>query len=797
MTNAASLDVTDILILSVVAVATIGFLVWRSGSLKKAPATSTSGTKTTASSSGKIDFTAGSGGKQSFLDKLNAEENPHQLILFYGSQTGTAEDLANRLANEVQAKFGIGTLICDLEEYDMTELLQWPSREDQRAQGKTWLCGFFLATYGEGEPTDNAADFYEWLMDGRGKGDDEGVDEPDDNSEQQAAQMIDYIVFGLGNTTYEYYNATARRVDKKLQMWGAKRLGERGEGDDDNSLEDDFLKWKPAVLESIAALFNVTEGSSKQAREAPHVPLFNVSLLPVSQFDAAQLYLGEHSAATPRRWLAKSESTFAEVNPRKTFDMKHPYYSPLTVSKPLYSESSDTFSFAPTAQPPPTQDPNYRISSAGSGIQVSVDRQCYHLELDTTGSNVKYETGDHVGVLAENRDQDINELVQVLGLSGVNLRESVVKLDANLEHPSGKNAKRPFPLPATLYTVLKYYLDLKQPLKQHHFEILGKYAADEAERALLYQLVDDREFFLRTVDKGQKTLTDIIREFPSVAKIPLAVVLTEILPRIAIRYYSISSSSKQEPNKIGITAVVVRYALESPLAKNESKSAVYLKEGLATSWLERCHKKRLEVESAVVVDSDARNILPHLHLPMYIRTSTFKLPRNPSVPVIMVGPGTGLAPFRGFVHDRFFEARRGKAVGRTLLFYGCRSPDIDFLYRPEFEALQTELKSWSAEGYAGPEKPFDFELVTAFSRVPDQKKVYVQHRLAEYKAEIWEILEKKKGFLFICGDGKYMAKDVHKAVISVGVEIGGFDEERAHTWVKNLKAQGRYLEDVW
>jgi NADPH-ferrihemoprotein reductase len=157
-------------------------------------------------------------------------ETANKMILFFGSQTGTAEDLASRVAKDVTASFGVQTLVCDLEEYDMTELSQFPDKDS--LGGSKWLVGFFLATYGEGEPTDNAIEFYEWLMNGGGKGDDEG-DQEDEMVDDQVARNVDYIMFGLGNKTYEHFNSMGRRSHKRLKALGGTLVGPAGEGDDD------------------------------------------------------------------------------------------------------------------------------------------------------------------------------------------------------------------------------------------------------------------------------------------------------------------------------------------------------------------------------------------------------------------------------------------------------------------------------------------------------------------------------------------------------------------------------------
>jgi NADPH-ferrihemoprotein reductase len=161
--------------------------------------------------------------------------------MFYGSQTGTAEEYTIRLAKEAKSKFGLTSLVCDIEEYDFETLDQVP--ED---------CAVFfvMATYGEGEPTDNAVQLMQNLADTSFEFSKGGRD----------LSGLKYVVFGLGNKTYEHYNVIGKYVDRDLSSMGATRIGERGEGDDDKSMEEDYLEWKDGMWEEFAKVMGVEEG---------------------------------------------------------------------------------------------------------------------------------------------------------------------------------------------------------------------------------------------------------------------------------------------------------------------------------------------------------------------------------------------------------------------------------------------------------------------------------------------------------------------------------------------------------
>lgn len=238
-------------------------------------------------------------------------DNINQAVLFYGSQTGTAEDLATRFAKELADTYGVGTLVCDPEDYDMQELkTKWPSAQDLELEEKKLVVMFFMATYGEGEPTDNAVEFYDWIMNGRGKVADEG-DEEDEMTEEKVFTNVVFSAFGLGNKTYEHYNAMVRRLTKRLVKCGATLVGEAGEGDDDGSLEEDFIKWKSKQLSVMATYFGAKAINNN---DKPHVPLFDVYEMDGTAAVEAQskTFYGEYTSGKPRRWRKLNSSISEE-----------------------------------------------------------------------------------------------------------------------------------------------------------------------------------------------------------------------------------------------------------------------------------------------------------------------------------------------------------------------------------------------------------------------------------------------------------------------------------------------------
>lgn len=202
--------------------------------------------------------------------------------MFYGSQTGTAEDFASRIAKECLS-YGLNAMVADIEEYDMNNLDRIP---------KNHLAVFCLATYGEGEPTDNAIEFWEFLFD-EAMGPE--FSQSLDGQDEKPLSNLNYVVFGLGNKTYEHFNAVARKVDARLQGLGATRIGDRGEGDDDANIEEDFLTWKETMWLDACSAFGLKKSDEADVIRPPQYMVNELS----SDYDG-MVYRGELSQKPPK-----------------------------------------------------------------------------------------------------------------------------------------------------------------------------------------------------------------------------------------------------------------------------------------------------------------------------------------------------------------------------------------------------------------------------------------------------------------------------------------------------------------
>jgi sulfite reductase (NADPH) flavoprotein alpha-component len=358
---------------------------------------------------------------------------------------------------------------------------------------------------------------------------------------------------------------------------------------------------------------------------------------------------------------------------------------------------------------------NRRLNSPDS------EKDTRHFEISLDGSGLSYEVGDSMAVYPTNDPVLVAEILAALGAKGD-------------EEIPGKDGA------ATLREALLRDCGITQPTPK-----FLKAIAERASAApLLKELLDPkRKQDLNTYLWGMEVI-DFLTEHPSVRFAPQEFVA--LLPKLQPRLYSIASSLKMFPKAVHFIVDVVKY-----------KSHGRVRKGVCSTFLaERC--------------SD----WPAM---MYPTVSKFRLPEESDAPIIMVGPGTGVAPFRAFLQERAVTGARGK----TWLFFGAQHEKSDFYYQKDFEKFM-------ADGVLT-------RIDTAFSR--DQAyKIYVQDRMTEAAEELWKWLD-RGAYFYVCGDAKRMAKDVDAALRQIVHEQGGLGIEAASEYVEKLKNDKRYKRDVY
>ena len=345
-------------------------------------------------------------------------------------------------------------------------------------------------------------------------------------------------------------------------------------------------------------------------------------------------------------------------------------------------------------------------------------KETFHIEFDLAGTGIDYVVGDSFGVYATNH----SDLVEAV----------IAAIDAPPDFPIAGR---------TLREVLTEDMALG-PAPDMLFEFISYLVGGERrQKAKALAAGEDPDGDAATLD-----VLGALQKFAGIRPDPEAFI--ESLEPLQPRLYSISSSPKAEANKLSLTVDHVNYVHEGRQ-----------RWGVASNFL-------------------SNRIAPGTELKVYLQKAhNFALPADTSVPVIMCGPGTGVAPFRAFLHERMAT----KANGGAWLFYGHQRKAHDFFYEEEFEGMK-------ANGTLS-------KLSLAWSR-DDTPKTYVQDRIREEAADLWDWLQRGAHF-YVCGDAKRMASDVEKAIVSVAQSEGKLDEDAAKAFVANLKKLGRYQADVY
>jgi sulfite reductase (NADPH) flavoprotein alpha-component len=350
--------------------------------------------------------------------------------------------------------------------------------------------------------------------------------------------------------------------------------------------------------------------------------------------------------------------------------------------------------------------------------QQGSEKETWHIEFDLIDSGIDYAVGDSFGLYPANDPTLADAVIRTLG--------------APVDFPIGGR---------TLRDVLIEGVSLA-PAPDMLFQLISYITGGERrQKARALAEGDDPDGDAATLD-----VLAALEKFSGIRPDPEAFI--EALEPLQPRLYSIACSPKSNPGAVALTVDAVRYAIKG--------------------------RRRLGVASTFL----AERVAPGDKIKAYVQKAhQFALPSDPSIPIIMVGPGTGVAPFRAFLHERMAT----KAPGRNWLFFGHQRRDCDFFYEDEFAGMKsagvlTRLSlAWSRDG---------------------KEKFYVQDRMREVGRDLWSWLAEGAHF-YVCGDGKHMAKDVERALVDITAQHGARTIDEAIAFVADLKRKGRYQQDVY
>ncbi len=366
---------------------------------------------------------------------------------------------------------------------------------------------------------------------------------------------------------------------------------------------------------------------------------------------------------------------------------------------------------------------NRRLNKAGS------EKDTRHIAVDMSGSGITYEVGDSLAIFPSNDGRAVEELLSLLPFDG----DEAVQLPKE---------EKPIPVREALTRGLSITM---QPRK--FLQAMAERATGSAERERLEALLQPEARAELTEYLKNRECVDLLEDFPGV-RFSGPQDFVDQLKRMVPRLYSIASSPVLFPEEVHLTVAVVRYQTNN--------------------------RDRVGVCSTYLADRVEKGVN---EVPVFLAKSHFGLPEDPDRDIIMVGPGTGIAPFRAFLQER----AAGEGKGKNWLFFGDQRREYDYLYGDE-------LERYRAEGNLE-------RLSLAFSR-DQETKIYVQHRMLEEAEALWEWI-RDGAFFYVCGDAHRMAKDVDAALQRIVREQGGMSEEEAANYVKLMRKEKRYQRDVY
>jgi cytochrome P450/NADPH-cytochrome P450 reductase len=575
------------------------------------------------------------------------------LLVLFGSNLGTAENLAHRIADDGTVR-GFASTVAPLDD-DVGKL---------PTQGALVVV---TSSY-NGTPTDNAVKFCAWLQDA--------------STAPHALDGVHYAVFGCGDSNWTAtFQAIPKLVDTQLAAHGAQRFYRRGEGDASGDFDGQFQAWYGTLWPAMTKALGLDVAAAATSA-AVGAPLYTLEMV---------------TAPDTNRYAT-------------TFGAKP---LPILVNRELHA------------------------LNGGS----SLERSCRHVEM-ALDEGMTYRTGDHLAVIPFN---PIPVVERVLARFGV-ARDAFYRIHRAVPGTT----QLPLDTPVPVLGLLARFVELQDVATRGQIKRLADYDDRPAEKQELLALADDPRYTSDILAK-RVSLLNLLDEFPACA-LPFNVFLEWVNP-LRPRFYSISSAPQVDPKRCAITVSVV----EGP-----ARSGQGTYEGAASTYLQ-----------AQPVGSVVYSYVRGPQMP-------FAPPEDASLPIIMVGPGTGFAPFRGFLEERETQKAKGVQVGPSLLFYGCRD-DADFIYKDE-------MQRWMDEGVT--------TAYTAYSRRPTQPKQYVQDQIKAHADEVWDLIQ-RGAVIYVCGDASRMEPDVRRAFANIYQTKTGADAQAADAWFAQLQKDNRYLADVW
>ncbi|OAF99465.1 riboflavin synthase domain-like protein [Paraphaeosphaeria sporulosa] len=612
-------------------------------------------------------------------------------LVVYGSETGTAQDVAEELGR-IAERLRFDTEVVELDAISLNQLLQHS------------VVLISISTTGQGELPANSQKFWRTLRSARLR--------------PGCLHQLRFASFGLGDTSYPKFNWAHRKLYNRLIQLGAQPICDRGESDEQHpeGVDGSFLPWSITLRHRLLEQYPLPDGTEP-------IP-DDVLLEPKWLLDFAD---EQHHEAESDKVVSNGTE---EVPPDDLLDIPGGLTASVASNDRLTPQSH-------------WQDVR----------QLNLDIPDYH----------PYIPGDVLTIYPKNFPTDVNELLSVMKWTSI--------ADIPLRFAPSSDATLPtsrLPLPhftstttVTLRTLLTNHLDIMSIPRRSFFAQLAHFTSDEFQKERLLEFTDP-EYIDELYDytsRPRRSILEVLQEFETV-KIPWQR-LCSIIPTMRGRQFSIASAlnpaaEAKKRTRIQLLIAIVKY-------KTVIKR---IRQGVCTRYVASL---RLGQRLTVTLQKGGLGV------------TKAELER----PVVMVGPGTGVAPMRALTYQRKFwreELQRKDDAVRDLLFFGCRNAESDYYFKDEWAQLQKE--------------GIPLDVFAAFSR-DQRQKVYVQDLIRQESARVYEALAKRDGIVYICGSSGRMPQAIREALIEAFQSHGNLERAAAEAYLAAMEKSGRYKQETW
>ncbi|XP_064542258.1 NADPH-dependent diflavin oxidoreductase 1 [Drosophila montana] len=575
-----------------------------------------------------------------------------RILVLYGSQTGTAQDVAEQIWRESR-QWGFQGPVLALEDYNMQQLIE------ER------LVIFVVATTGDGTEPDNMKQAWRFLL--------------KRSLPSNSLEGLQFACLGLGDSSYPKFNYAAKKLHKRLLNLGAKSICPLGLCDDQHDYGHlgTSLAWIADLWQALSS----TSAVRKQAEQE-----------------------------IVKRWKVRVLEQQPDLNEERLH----------------WTQRQEAHVFKLIENTRTTAEDHF---------------QDVRLLRLNSGQTPTWQPGDVLEVQPQNSREHIQEFFDLLKEHQLDFNASTVV------EVSSAHADLPLPLPyatpISLQQAAKYIWDLSARPRQRLLEVLAQNCEDEMEREKLLEFcsAEGLDDLIAYVNRPRRTLLELLSDFrQAMAKLTLSH-LFEMMPLIQTRSFSIASAASSGTLDLLVAVVNYKTIMHTPRL------------GLCSNWLKGL-KAGEELRAA-------------------IKPGTMNWPKEPETPLIMIGPGTGIAPFRSIIQERLHLQKLGHNTGPLVVFFGCRNKAKDYHFMEDFQAWQVDQS---------------VEVHVAFSR-DQENKVYVQHLIKESAAHLAKLIREQNAYVYVAGSSNNMPKAVREAFIEA------LDNDALH--MEQLIKQRRYQEETW